>query len=132
MTDSSNLQQVRRYLQAIEEGAFNQVTAMFAPGMTFEQLPNLLSPKGSRADLSQMAAASEKGKKLLSEQSYEIKNAVANGDAVAVEVLWRGKLATGFGNLSAGSEMRAHCAMFFEFKDGRIVRQRNYDCFEPW
>jgi len=29
-------------------------------------------------------------------------------------------------------EIRAHSAMFFEFKDSKIVSQRNYDCFEPW
>jgi hypothetical protein len=23
-------------------------------------------------------------------------------------------------------------AVFLEFRDGRIARQRNYDCFEPW
>jgi hypothetical protein len=26
--------------------------------------------------------------------------------------------------------MRARFAQFFEFRDGLIVRQRNYDCFE--
>jgi len=43
-----------------------------------------------------------------------------------------GKLAISFGSLQAGSEMRAHSAMFFEFKDGKIVSQKNYDCFKPW
>jgi hypothetical protein len=28
--------------------------------------------------------------------------------------------------------LRAHFALFLEFRDGRIVRQRNYDCFEAW
>ena len=34
--------------------------------------------------------------------------------------------------LESGSSLRAHFAMFFEFKDGLISSQRNYDCFEPW
>ena len=55
-----------------------------------------------------------------------------NGDKVSLEVLWTGVLAISFGSLSAGSEMRAHSAMFFEFNDGKVVNQRNYDCFEPW
>ena len=53
-------------------------------------------------------------------------------NSAAIEVLWTGTLAMSFGNLSAGSKMRAHSAMFFEFKDGKIASQRNYDCFEPW
>lgn len=28
--------------------------------------------------------------------------------------------------------MVAHYAQFFEFKDGKIFRQRNYDYFEPF
>jgi hypothetical protein len=36
------------------------------------------------------------------------------------------------GQLQPGQEMRAHFAVFLEFRDGRIRRQRNYDCFEPF
>jgi hypothetical protein len=51
---------------------------------------------------------------------------------LSIEVLWTGILALPFGSLSVGSQKRAHSAMFFQFKDGKIVSQRNYDCFEPW
>ena len=73
-------------------------------------------------------------RKLLSSQTYEIKNAIVseNSNSIAVEVLWTGTLAMGFGNLSAGSQMRPYSAMFFQFEDGKIASQRNYDCFEPW
>jgi len=79
-----------------------------------------------------MAAAFEKGRKLMSSQSYELKSCVADGDSLSVEVLWAGTLAVPLGSLAAGSQMRAHSAMFFQFKDGKIVSQRNYDCFDPW
>jgi hypothetical protein len=97
-----------------------------------EQLPNRIYPQGVRGNLSRMADAFKKGRKMLSHQTYEVKNALLNDNSVAVEVLWTGTLALSFGNLSAGSEMRAHSSMFFEFKDGKIGNQRNYDCFEPW
>lgn len=132
MPTSENLNVVRRYLRTIESGAFSDMAALFAPDVVMEQLPNRIYPQGLRATISQMSAAFEKGRKLLSSQTYEIKSAVANGDSVAVEVLWTGTLAIGFGTLTAGSQMRCHSAMFFEFKDGKICSQRNYDCFEPW
>jgi ketosteroid isomerase-like protein len=50
-----------------------------------------------------------------------------NGNTVALEVVWTGELAIPFGTLTAGSELRAHSAMFMEFRDGKIVAQRNYD-----
>jgi hypothetical protein len=133
MLDSStNLEKARCYLKALEDGIFSDISAMFAPGMVVEQLPNRIYPKGIRASLSDMAAGFEKGKTLFSSQSYQILNAVENSNLIALEVLWTGRLAVSFGNLPAGGEMRAHSAMFLEFQKGKIVTQRNYDCFEPW
>jgi len=132
MPTSENLDVVRRYLKGVESGAFSDISALFTPDVVIEQLPNRIYPQGLRATISQMSQAFEKGRKLLSSQTYEIKNAVANGETVAVEVLWTGTLAVGFGTLTAGYQMRCHSAMFFEFKDGKIASQRNYDCFEPW
>jgi ketosteroid isomerase-like protein len=65
-------------------------------------------------------------------QRHEIRSAVAAGHLVALEVLWVGTLAAPFGSIAAGGELRAHSAMFLEFRDGRIAAQRNFDCFEPW
>jgi hypothetical protein len=79
-----------------------------------------------------MTEAFEKGRKLFCSQTYAITNHVVNGERVALEVLWIGKLAVAFGSLAAGSEIRAHSAMFFELKDSKLVSQRNNDCFEPW
>ena len=132
MPTSENLDIVRRYLRSVENGVFSDVAPLFTPDVVMEQLPNRIYPQGLRATISQMAAAFEKGRKLLSSQTYEIKNAVTNGDSVAVEVLWTGTLAVGFGTLTAGVQMRCHSSMFFEFKNGKICSQRNYDCFEPW
>lgn len=132
MNPATNLKKVELYLKAIENGDFAYIANLFSPDAVLEQLPNRIYPNGIRSEASRMAEAFEKGRKLLSSQSYEIKSYVADGDRVSVEVLWTGTLALAFGSLSVGSQMRAHSAMFFHFQDGKIVSQRNYDCFEPW
>jgi len=33
-------------------------------------------------------------------------------------------------NGEAGSEMHAHFAVFLDFRDGKIARQRSCDCFD--
>jgi ketosteroid isomerase-like protein len=43
-----------------------------------------------------------------------------------------GTVARGFGALQPGDTMRAHFAVFLEIRGGRIVSQRNYDCFDPF
>jgi len=132
MPTESNLDQARRYLKAIEDGDANCVLNLFSPDAIVEQLPNRIYPKGSRAGIAQASEAFAKGRKLFSRQTYEITNEVVAGNIVALEVLWTGTLAISFGSLSAGSQMRCHSAMFLEFRDAKIVAQRNYDCFEPW
>jgi len=130
-TPADHLDTVRRYLRAIESGTFADIEDVFTPDVVMEQLPNRVYPQGMRATRSQMSEGFEKGRKLLSAQTYEIRNALAQDNLVAAEVLWIGTLAISFANLAAGSQMRAHSAMFFEFRDGKIAHQRNYDCFEP-
>ncbi|MGW7366421.1 nuclear transport factor 2 family protein [Streptomyces sp. NPDC054841] len=95
-----------------------------------DELPNALFPDGVRRDLEGLLAAAEQGRKTLTEQSFEVINAVAHGDQVALEVTWTGRLAVPLGGLPAGHVLRAHIATFLEFRDGLIVAQRNYDCYE--
>lgn len=132
MTSIGNIEKIEHYLKCIEQGEFAYIANLFSPDATIEQLPNRIYPNGLRSDVTRMAEAFEQGKKLLSSQNYEITNFVADGDRLSIEVRWTGTLAMAFGSLGIGSQMRADCAMFFVFKDGKIVSQRNYDCFYPW
>jgi ketosteroid isomerase-like protein len=100
MPNIDHLNAVRRYLKTIEDGTFADIADLFTPDMVMEQLPNRVYPNGLRGTLSQMAQGFERGRKLLSSQTNEIKNALMN--------------------------------MFFEFRNGKIASQRNYNCFEPW
>jgi ketosteroid isomerase-like protein len=129
---SSNLEIAKKYLAALERGVdCNKLAEFFAPDVVQEEFPNRLVPTGAKRDLAALDGC-ERGKKVMSRQQYEIKNALANENFVALEVLWRGTLAIPFGSLPADGQMRAHFAMFLEFRDGKIVAQRNYDRFEPW
>jgi len=133
MTDNTtNLERAQRYLRCIEAGNYAGVAELFASDAVVEQLPNRIYPAGLRSGVAEMAGAFERGRRLLSKQTYEIKSSAAEGDRIALEVLWTGTLALPFGALAAGAEMRAHSAMFLEFREGKIVSQRNYDCFESW
>ena len=77
-----------------------------------------------------MREAAARGRSVLRGQRYEVKSAYADGDTVILEVLWAGTLAVPVGTLAAGDEMHAHFAVFLEFRNGRIIRQRNYDCYQ--
>ncbi len=129
----NNVNIARRYLAAIESGAdFEELAAFLTEDVVQEEFPNRITPTTARRDLAAMREASVRGRKVVTSQRYEVLNAVAEGDTVVLEVQWSGTLAVPFGSIPAGGEMRARFAMFLEFRDGRIARQRNYDCFDPW
>jgi ketosteroid isomerase-like protein len=131
--DLTNLETARQYLAAIQRGATGDALAQFfVPDVVQQEFPNRVVPNGKRRNLAEMLEGAERGQKILSAQRFEIRSAVATGDRVILEVLWVGTLAIAFGTIPAGGEMRAYSAMFFEFRDGKIAAQRNYDCFEPW
>lgn len=131
--ETDNIETARRYLEAIEKGVgFEELAEFFAPDVIQREYPNRLMPNGARRDLAQLREAGERGQKVVASQRYEVRGAVASGDVVALEVDWAATLKVGVGTIPAGGQMRAHFAVFLEFRDGRIVAQRNYDCYEPF
>jgi predicted ester cyclase len=126
-----NVDTAVRYHQAVSGFAVGQeLAAFFHPDATHHQLPNALFPDGSISDLAGMCEAAEAGRATLRAQDFEVISALATGDNVALEVIWTGTLAVQLGNLPAGHTLRAHIAAFLEFRDGKIIAQRNYDCYE--
>jgi ketosteroid isomerase-like protein len=124
---------VQRYLTAIEQGVTGEALAEFStPDVLQEEYPNRLVQNGAQRDKSALLEAALRGQQVMTAQRYEILNAIVSGNQVALEVQWTGTLAIPFGSIPAGGQMRARCAMFLEFRDRKIARQRNYDCFEPW
>ncbi len=133
ITATDNLAIARRYLETIESGAEGAALAeFFTKDVVQEEFPNRLSPIGQHRNLQALLDAARKGKKIISHQKYDVLNAIADGDRVAMEVFWSGLLAIPLEGLTANSQLRAHVSIHFEFRDGKICRQHNYDCFDPW
>jgi ketosteroid isomerase-like protein len=133
ITTTDNLAIARRYLEALESGAEGGALAeFFTVDIEQEEFPNRLSPIGAHRDLKALLDSAKKGKRTLRAQKFDIQHSIVDGDSVALEVFWSGYLATPVDTLPADSEMRAHISIWLEFRDGKIFRQHNYDCFDPW
>ena len=128
-----NLAIARRYIAALSSGAgADEVSRFYAQDVVQEEFPNRLLPNGATRDLAALKQARVRGQALLSAETFEVLGVVANGSQVAMELHWSGTIGSNVGPFAAGQVLRARFAIFLEFRDGRIVRQRNYDCFEPW
>ena len=129
----TNVQLAQQYIAAIAEGKTGDALAkFFAPDVTITEMPNRIKPHGSVSDLERALDAAKRGQQLFSRQTYTITNILGNGDWVAMEMDWIRVTAVPIQNLPPGSQLKDKAAIFLQFRDGRIARQRHYDCFWPW
>lgn len=123
----------KEYLGAIERGATGaELAAFFTPDVVQVEFPNRLLPHGATRDLQGILDGALRGQQVVRDQRFQVVNGIVAGERVALEVTWSATLALTLGTLPAGGEMRARFAVFLEYREGRIARQHNYDCFEPW
>ena len=132
--EETNLATVRSYYAAMAAGApVEAMNDFYSPDVVQLEFPNRYLPNGAERGLKELMEAGVRGKALMASQEFEIRGTMASGNTVVVEAAWSGTLRIAAGDVvPAGTVMRARFAQFFEFRDGKIVAQRNYDCFYPW
>src|SRR6516165_4056762 len=130
---SPNVARMHEYLQAVASlGAPETVANFCSADVTFQEFPNRIAPTGRIRRSPELRAAYEQGRRILQSQEYKVQRVIENGDEIAVELEWTGVLAIPVMNLPAGHEIKAYVAMFLTFREGKIVSQRNYDCYPPF
>lgn len=121
------------FIRAVEERQSPEdIAEFYHHGIEQTEFPNAVTKHTTVRDLQALMKASVSGRKVIAKERYAVKNVYADENAVIAETEWTGTLAVPVGNLKPGDEMKAYFAQFFEFRDGKIYRQRNYDCFEPF
>lgn len=123
----------KNYLKALKLGKTGKDLAIFFhPDVIQTELPNRLNPKGVVSNLSTILERAEKGKRLFKTQNYEIEHDIVQGDTVVLRLTWTGIMAVSIGTLGAGKTMKGHFAMFMKFKNGQIIEQTAYNCFDDF
>jgi ketosteroid isomerase-like protein len=123
---------VRELLTAIEsEAPAETIATYWHPDAEQVELPSVMRPAGHRRGLAEMLDGYRAGANLLLRQDYEVTNVVDDGERLAVQLRWTATTAMDAGPLPAGTDLVAQVAVFYEFRDGLILRQSSYDCYEP-
>ena len=129
-----NEESVRKYLRLLESNCIDEAayTELLHPEVEQTEFPNLLNKQGQASGWADLFRRMAIGRTILANQSFEITGFVENGSRAVVEAKWRGTMAISAGQLAAGQELKAFFCMVFEFRDGKIHKQRNDDCFETF
>lgn len=110
---------------------FEELASFFHPDAEQVEYPSLMRPAGHRRSLDEMGEGADLGRQIIRSQEYDVHTVVEEGDQVAVQLTWTAVLAQEVGGLAAGSRLVAHVAAFYLFRDGLVLRQSSYDCYEP-
>jgi predicted ester cyclase len=128
-----NVELLHRYRQAFNSLCSPAIIASFlAPDVVVQVFPNRIAPHGQIRRSAELRPAYEQGLKILRSQTYKIMRVLNSGDDIVSELEWSGILAVPVMDLPAGTEIKAFVARFVTFRDGKIISQRNYDCYPPF
>lgn len=130
--ETSNMATVRDLIAAIERFDVETVARLYHADVVQTEHPNRLYPKGQVRDRATMLRDLPKGKAVLRSQRYPIEAILASGDMVTVQTRWEGILNVPLGRLQPGDTMVAHICMVMTLRDGQVVAQTNYDCYEDF
>lgn len=129
-----DIQQIAfRFIQTLQHRtSADELLEFYHTNVEQIEFPNTVTRNKTIRTLDDLKQASERGKKVMQKETYDIINPYTFDNKVILEVVWTATLAVTIGKIPVGGEMKAYFAQFYEFKDGKIFRQRNYDCFEPF
>lgn len=112
---------VQSYLDAYNRSDVTALAACVADDVVFENVSNSgasikIAGRTAFADLAQQSAA------MFASRHQSVRQAVVDGDRVALEVDWTGTPAVDFGAMKAGEPVALRGASFMTIADGQLIR----------
>ena len=131
--ERQNLELALRYIELVGNPATKaeDLKAVLDESLVWREMPNMFAPSGRVSDYATALASFGKGREYLPKQTYTLRHAVASEDTVALEISWAGEVEKSIGPFPAGTWLGAQLAIFLRIRDGKIVSQTDYPCYEP-
>lgn len=122
----------RRYFYLLESFTtdISAYRDILHPAIEQTEYPNAVVGQTVHRTLEKLNAGMEAGKKLLSSQKFDIRKFYELEDSLIIEAVWSGQIGESTGDFLYGKILTAYICIVMEFRDGKIYRQRNYDCYE--
>ncbi|CAN5272004.1 hypothetical protein BH09BAC4_BH09BAC4_07410 [soil metagenome] len=109
-----------------------EILSFYHPDVEQIEFPNVLTQRKVIRNLNELRDGLDQGRQVLQKEEYQVIKLYSVENTVIMEAIWTGTLAIPIGSTPVGGQIQAYFAQFYEFKEDKIIRQRNYDCFEPF
>jgi ketosteroid isomerase-like protein len=131
MTTEQNEAAARRCIDLFNKRTLEWVETCYAPNAEWIELPLPATPAGQRGDRAFLSQVAQRMLSLFPDRQMEIRNLVAQGDQVVLELDWRGTAAATVGNIRAGLPIWFRVATFLTFAEGLIIKHVDYCVLIP-
>ena len=130
---SNKIESIKKYFQLLQwfNTDTNEYKAVFHMGIEQLEYPNLIIPNMRQRSFTNILEGTAAAKKILAFQHFEPVHFFESGDHMIAEYVWTAELKLKVGRMKQGQVLKAHICSVFEFRDEKIYRQRNYDCYDP-
>ncbi|PJJ52897.1 nuclear transport factor 2 family protein [Hymenobacter chitinivorans] len=107
--------------------------AVLHPDVVQTEYPNALYKTMQRRTFSDIIDNLRIGRELLHDPHFEVQRTqLCADDTLIVEGHWQATVLSDVMDLARGQRLASQLCLVFEFKDGKIFRQRRYPCYEAF
>jgi len=117
---------IRRCVELYNRRTAEWVDTCYAVDAEWTELPTPATPRGRGGKRAVLRAAAERALALFPDRQMKIRNLVAQGQQVALELEWSGTAAAAVGSIKPGAMVRLRIASFFTVVDGLITKHTDY------
>ena len=121
-----NERAIRRCVELYNRRTTDWVDTCYAVDAEWTELPTAATPCGRGGKRSVLHAAAERALALFPDRQMKIRNLVAQGQQVVLELEWSGTAAAAVGSVKPGTLVRLRLASFFTVVDGLITKHKDY------
>ncbi|HTX17753.1 MAG TPA: nuclear transport factor 2 family protein [Bacteroidota bacterium] len=116
----------RKCIDLFNRHSLEWVDTCYAKDVDWNELPLPTSPNGHHGDRALLRESAARVLSIFPDRGMSVERIVAEGDCVAMELVWMGTASATIGPLQKGTQLQYRIASFLTIRDGLITRQIDY------
>jgi len=127
----ANERAIRWCVELYNRRTLEWVDTCYAVDAEWTELPTPGLPQGRGGKRTTLRAAAERALALFPDRQMKIRNLVAQGQQVVLELEWSGTAVAAMGAIKPSDVLRLRIASFLTLADGPIAKDTDYCTLEP-